>query len=436
MAAPTTAYITEKGRSGLADSASSMTAVKDVSLAKYIQNTTPTTGEAWGDGYFNASDSLSESDAKIRDIFKLDGFAVMVKGGGEKTFVGFCYSRTSSNGLYHKTERFSGAKVPISTNLEAELLIDGGLNRKPEVNSTATTGNRATADLLNNGFKITAKFRSAFYNATTAHGLKWRLYLSSDPYNSVSIGTIPEGKESSPTTYSAYSVDVDPIDNLYIEAPNTYEVRAYITNEEGTTELHLDNVVVSPAERTFYFGNDIYGAWLYGSSDTYLQTRRKMLGSILYEELVPTPTPVDAGYYVDKVYSETSLGNGYYYVVCNSSGVVTLEGIFSGQLRTTYGHCGYGTTLALALAAADSDADIDISGVHWQSPPYSAYLYSIAYDPNDSKWYNGEAGTIQATDGFYVRGENEFKYYWWQISSGVRVDEGSYGAAEDYEINI
>jgi hypothetical protein len=292
--------------------------------------------------------------------------------------------------------------------------------------------NNTVPDLANNGFKITLDYQSSFYNATTAYGIQWRKQ-GDTPYNSITIGTIaPKVKESK----TAFSVDVDPIDNLYIEAPNTYEVMAYITNDEGTIDLHLDNVVVSPAERALYWGNDIYGAWLYGSSDTYLQTRRKMLGSTLYEELVPTPTPVDAGYYVDKVYSETSLGNGYYYVVCNSSGVVTLEGIFSGQLRTTYGHCGYGTTLALALAAADSDADIDISGVHWQSPPYSAYLYSIAYDPNDNKWYNGEAGTTQAIDGFYVRGENEFKYYWWQISSGVRVNEGSYGAAEDYEINI
>ena len=433
MAAPSTVYQTYKTRRRKAGTPD---VDVDLYIAKFLQNTTPKSGDNWGDGYFNSTDTEAQKIAKIKDIFKIDGWVQVAKGTAttpEMGFIGYCNSRISGNGLYHKTERFSGVRVLTTAQASAELLNDAGLNAKGRVTSSASTGSRATADLLNNGFKITASFRSAFYNATTGYGIKWRLYLSNDTYNYKSIGTIaPKVKESK----TAFSVDVDPIDNLYIEAPNTYEVMAYITNEEGTIDLHLDNVVVNPAERAFYWGNDIYGAWLYGSSDTYLQTRRKMLGSTLYEELVPTPTPVDAGYYVDKIYSESSLGNGYYYVVCNSSGVVTLEGIFSGQLRTTYGHCGYGTTLALALAAADSDADIDISGVHWQSPPYSAYLYSIAYDPNDNKWYNGEAGTTQAINGFYVRGENEFKYYWWQISSGVRVNEGSYGAAQDYEINI
>lgn len=435
MAAPTTSYKTQKLIIPKGNSTGGVAIQKDLYIAKFLENTIPTSSEIWGDGYFNSTDTEAQKVAKIKDIFKIDGFLLVAKGAvdgsaSETGFIGYCNSKTTGNGAFHKTERFSGVKISTTTNTEAELLNDGSLNVKGTI--VVGNGTYITPDLANNGFTLTSTFKSSYYNITSSYGINWRKQ-GDTVYNTKILGTMDKKEKAS---FVTQTIDVDPSDILYVEAPNTYEVRAYITNEEGTTELHLGNVVVSPAARTFYFGNDIYGAWLYGTSDTYLQTRRKMLGSILYEELVPTPTPVDAGYYVDKVYSETSLGNGYYYVVCNSSGVVTLEGIFSGQLRTTYGHCGYGTTLALALASANSDADIDISGVHWQSPPYSAYLYSIAYDPNDSKWYNGEAGTIQATDGFYVRGENEFKYYWWQISSGVRVAEGSYGAAGDYEINI
>lgn len=385
MAAPTTAYITEKGRNGLADSASSMTAVKDVSLAKYIQNTTPTTGEDWGDGYFNAADSLAERDAKIRDIFKIDGFAVMVEGDGDKTFVGFCYSRTSPNGLYHKTERFSGVKVPIATNTTAELLIDAGLNRKGTLTINSGITN-AESDLANNGFKITLDYRSSFYNATTAYGIQWRKQ-GDTPYNSKTIGTIAtKVKESK----SAFSIDVDPTDTLFVEAPFVYEINAFITNEEGTILGALNNVTIVPITLSLYYGTTRENAYLYGTAVNYYKSRRLDEGATLYSNSTAT-IPVAAGFYMDKTGTAP-----YFYYECNASGVVIGIGEYNPSvMRVLYEPSGLGSTEANAITDANSSSWV---------PKYTIYL------DNDGYWYANSTGITLAADGYYLVGDSELSY--------------------------
>ena len=95
MAAPSSVYQTYKTRRRKAG-----TPVVDVDLyiAKFLQNTTPPSGDDWGDGYFNSTDTEAQKIAKIKDIFKIDGWVQVAKGTAttpEMGFIGYCNSRNS-----------------------------------------------------------------------------------------------------------------------------------------------------------------------------------------------------------------------------------------------------------------------------------------------------------------------------------------------------
>lgn len=294
----------------------------DIYIAKFLQNTTPPSGDDWGDGYFNSTDTEAQKLAKIKDIFKIDGLcssampepktgtvtisgtsvtgsgtsfttdfvvgqiltilalndegevvnienypitaitsntALSVVAGTNRTgasygllhfgFVGYCHSRTSGNGLYHKTERFSGLKIPIGASgggaaSTGELLNDAGLNLKGTCSISAVT-----SDLENNAFKVTGVYRSAFYNATTAFGIEWsgigRKYTSAGGFETpttwtrdIDKGTRGIGQSSSKLTYTAETFSEPYNTDPYYEliAGEEYTITPYITNEEGRYE--------------------------------------------------------------------------------------------------------------------------------------------------------------------------------------------------------
>ena len=71
MSAPNTvyqAYKTRRRKAGTPD------VDIDLYIAKFLQNTTAQTGDNWGDGYFNSTDTEAQKIAKIKDIFKIDGW--------------------------------------------------------------------------------------------------------------------------------------------------------------------------------------------------------------------------------------------------------------------------------------------------------------------------------------------------------------------------
>ena len=173
MAAPSSVYQTYKTRRRKAG-----TPVVDVDLyvAKFLQNTTPPSGDNWGDGYFNSTDTEAQKIAKIKDIFKIDGWVQVAKGTAttpEMGFIGYCNSRSSGNGLYHKTERFSGVRVPTTAQASAELLNDAGLNRKPELEISQPLPD--IEPKFANWINLTLAGRSAFYTNTEDTGISYKI---------------------------------------------------------------------------------------------------------------------------------------------------------------------------------------------------------------------------------------------------------------------
>lgn len=172
MAAPSTVYKdfkTRRRKAGTPD------VDIDLFIAKFLQNTTPPSGDDWGDGYFNSTDTEAEKIAKIKGIFKIDGWIQVAKGTAttpDMGFIGYCNSRTSGNGLYHKTERFSGVRVPTTTQASAELLNDGGLNIRP--NPAIVEGDAAQVWWANL-YSIKFNVRSAFYDYTSKIGFEYKV---------------------------------------------------------------------------------------------------------------------------------------------------------------------------------------------------------------------------------------------------------------------
>lgn len=221
MAAPSSVYQTYKTRRRRAG-----TPVVDVDLyiAKFLQNTTPKSGDDWGDGYFNSTDTEAQKIAKIKDIFKIDGWVQVAKGTAttpEMGFIGYCNSRNSGNGLYHKTERFSGVRVPTSANATAELLNDGGLNRKPVSDVVQDHANQVW---WANMYSVRILVRSAFYVSTTRVGYDFK--INSGAWTR-GLSQIISLAPKTPETYEVRQQDFG------ASQGDTIYLRAFATNEEG-----------------------------------------------------------------------------------------------------------------------------------------------------------------------------------------------------------
>jgi hypothetical protein len=158
-------------------------------------------------------------------------------------FIGFCYSRTSGNGLYHKTERFSGVRVPTTVNASAELLNDAALNRKPYGEIDTITGEPHWANWVN----LPVTIRSAFYTSTTDYGFSWKIGAGS--WTDVSALTLSPAlappAPKLPITPKIRQIDL----SASLSEADTLYLRAWATNEEGT---HYGAEFSFTAEETIY----------------------------------------------------------------------------------------------------------------------------------------------------------------------------------------
>ena len=301
MAAPSTVYkdyMARRRKAGTPD------VDIDLYIAKFLQNTTAQTGDNWGDGYFNAADipptaaDWSAANAKIKSIFKVDGFLCVPKGTTENGFIGFCYSRTSGNGLYHKTERFSGVRVPTTAHADAELLNDGGLNVMGECSISAVT-----SDLENNAFLVTGVFRSSFYNSTTAYGIKWsgfaRKYTGAGGIEAATTwtrdidkGTIAPKVKVTDTAVSYVEPIIDPMYNLL--AGEEYVITPYITNEEGRKEGAPITHLMSGIAASMGYGISALAAAANGTTETVYKWER---GLYIYQEGIEEIPAIDGTHF-------------------------------------------------------------------------------------------------------------------------------------------
>lgn len=118
MAAPSTVYKdfkTRRRKAGTPD------VDIDLFIAKFLQNTTPPSGDNWGDGYFNSTDTEAQKIAKIKDIFKIDGWVnadTPIQKAGTITISG---TSVTGSGTAFTTDFVKGQKVG------ALVLTDGVL---------------------------------------------------------------------------------------------------------------------------------------------------------------------------------------------------------------------------------------------------------------------------------------------------------------------
>lgn len=379
MSVPSSSYLTEK-----ANFDTTMVEV-DVYLAKLLQNTTPTTGEPWsgqdwGDGYFNSDDSDATKKTKILDIFKLDGFCRL--GTTEKNaFVGYVriLPTPSVNASYHNTSRFSGRRfTDQATGYTYEILNDAGLNVKPTLNVNVQIDNTLPST-ENNGFKITAKYRSAYYLGSTKFGIKWREQGVGNYVEAPSYGTLASKEISDKIQFIT---DVDPTDTLQIIAGKTYEILAFITNQEGETIFQMNNVIANTISTSVkYAAVRTLEAFMYATQITTYRDRRLLEGSNFYKYSDATGV-ADDGYYI---YNQSG-GTYYYYEIVN--GKYYGSGTYSPRAQVAY--YGYGSTYSNAVQDAVNNG--------WQLIPGRV----MWYDESTNKFYDGENSGNYVYDGYYI----------------------------------
>jgi hypothetical protein len=222
MAAPTTAYLNNDNK--LVSGANTY----DNYIARFLENTTPTSGDNWGDGYFNSTDSDATKKSKICDIFKLDGFWVE-PSGTTQGFVGFAEDG-STNDSYHKSTRSSYKRLR-KDGVDYIVYNDAGLNVMP----TCTLGSLICR--WANFTKVNASYRSSYWNATTAYG------YSLNGSGVSNYGTLAAKEEK--------DKEITILDTGVTEG-NTFTLTPYITNSEGTKEATQNTYTA--LEKIWYAG--------------------------------------------------------------------------------------------------------------------------------------------------------------------------------------
>ena len=279
-------------------------------------------------------------------------------------------------------------------------------NKKVLIDSLNTRGSMQlgggtyiVGDLANNGFKLTMNFKSAYYVNTSSYGIKWRLKSTQGAWNTLQLGSIIA--EATQVSLNEQTIDVDPTDILFLEAPNTYEVIGYITNEEGTKEIQLLDVAVTPLAQALAYGTTRENAYL-ASESTYYLSKRLVEDATLYSNSTAT-IPVSAGFYMQKTPLEN---NNYLYYECDSSGLIIGVGEYNPNAgRVLYRPAGWGATLPDALTDAESS--------NWVEK------YTIYQDNVDYKFYANETGLTLVNDGYYVIGDSDESYELLYIIDGI-----------------
>ena len=227
MAAPSTAYGTKK-----------LTATKDsitydTYLAKFLQNTTSTTGNDWGDGYFNSGDTNATKKSKILEIFKLSGF-LRVTNTSEDLFVGYVNSG-SSEASYHNSNRFG--KMQLSDGVNNKILLnDGGLNTL----AYAENGNNTNEPKWVNWINIAYIVTTAYYLNSTGFGYSYK--IGSGSWVDVNSGlTFLSAKESITNKFKQINLSPSLVtgDIVYF--------KIWISNAEGTKTSAPFSITAGPS---------------------------------------------------------------------------------------------------------------------------------------------------------------------------------------------
>ncbi len=252
----------------------------------------------------------------VKAKFYLDG---VLEGneGGQIYFIGFV-DPNGTNKDIHKSERVGDVWSEIS------LLLDAGLNCKPEIPVFQTqSGNATKINVLNNAISVRALFKSSYYNDTTG------CYV--DVAESEHLGTVVTssnlGTISQNSSFTFTGEEAIVPDSMILFVGKTYVLTLRAANSEGD-RISSSNLSLSPAPGAvnFKFGTTLDLAIAASAAGTVYVNRRitdaedSSDGVVFYSNLEATLYP-STGYYLSLVANE--LGHYKFYRVTNSEGRVT-----------------------------------------------------------------------------------------------------------------
>jgi hypothetical protein len=257
MAAPTVAYHNKKFTFN-------KTTPEDVYVARFLQNTTPTSGDDWGDGYFNSTDSDLVKKQKIKDIFKLDDF-IMAKNSESGTgFIGII-DPNGDNSKYHNSLRF--AKSRAYNNISYVLLNDAGLNTLGYcallsiVSNASTSSTDSPFDFIPriNDLAGWGEFRSSYY-ANSELLIQMKLPSSGVYSTLVSLGFLDRKLKF---------IGKNDLVNNVIDRAGIYDFRAVLRNAEGDFVSDVIQAQIFRAKATLKY-NSVYASSAFNGITTRL----------------------------------------------------------------------------------------------------------------------------------------------------------------------
>lgn len=303
---------------------------RELYVAAYLQNTTPTSGSEWGTGYFNASDIPVGSDdrttanEKIKSIFKLDAI-YPVASGSTTTGAGFiggiscdaAGNLIGTNAQYHSGSRYSGLIYQSGSAAWYRLLNDGGLNRRSS-SSIATNDN--TQVWWANYISVSASVWAPFYQGSDTIGIESKLGVTG---SWAQIYTEPfEVPRKGFKSYSKRGID------SLGELGNSIQLRTFTINEEGKS--YGENILSGTlADRIWQFESRFLGEDAYASPGMPTQI---FMTETSWQGLanLNTSTQVTDYYGYNSDLLVNHVPNGYYWFAGpTKSGVYRYDGYFS-----------------------------------------------------------------------------------------------------------
>lgn len=267
------------------------------------------------------------TDSNIKSLFHLDS---LTKGRnistGELTFSG----RVSSGGVnseYHKSTR-----IGITEIKGQNVLLDGGLNCKPEIPVFQDQeGSVTVGDVILNQILLRALLKSSYYNTTTGYTLSIEDVLVPTINQEIEFEGFAAAGE---VLYTGDSIILE--DRVMLTAKRQYDITLSITNEEGTSSSSL-RITIVPGLVQLKFGATLDAAIAGTLTDVYVSQKISNANSgdgvVFYSNLAATEYS-SVGYYVST--TPNLSGNYSYYRVTDSIGSVTEIGEYVNRYVDTY----------------------------------------------------------------------------------------------------
>jgi hypothetical protein len=468
--APSSAYQTNKAQAGLASGSTTFSQTRDLLLAKFLQNTTPVSDWKDGDGYFNSTDTEAEKIAKIKDIFKIDGWkrfdspqlktgtitisGTSCTGSGTSFTTDFVVGRRIGavvNGIcvetYIVTAITSNTAMSVvagtnRTGIACAQMIEGfvgyctsktsgnGLYHNWDNNTSPFIARGSgvkldtttiSAELLNDaGLNrkpvVTAGSGTNTLSDLGNNGFKISATFESTFYNSIESYGVKWRKQGD-TPYNTINLGTIGVKDEEVKSEYSIDVDATDTLYVEAPNIYEINAYATTSEgETLVALNNvtivpITLSLYYGTTRENAYANGTAVNYYKNRRLDEGATlydDINATQPVDAgFYMDKSGSAPYFYYECDANGVVIGFGEYNPSVaRVLYSPSGWGST--------EENAITDANSTSWV-PKYTIYLDTDGY------WYANSTGITLANDGYWLVGDSELSYESIHLIDGIQV---------------